>query len=228
MTNNQPPVEPQGPGYTPPSYQPPQAPQQPPASGYTPPSYGTPQQPAAPQWETPGQASYQTPPAQQYQAPGAYDPAAYGTQGGYGMPVAYGPARPKFSFMGAVKTAIANYVVFKGRASRSEYWYFVLANVLLTFLINLLAGMTATSQSNPGAISGLISLVGTVVSLALLLPSIGVAVRRLHDANKPGLLLLLAFVPFVNFYLIWLLAQPSDPAGVQYDDPTGAQPKIVM
>jgi len=70
--------------------------------------------------------------------------------------------------------ALQNYATFKGRASRSEYWYFVLFNVIFSIVL--------------GFVSGIVDLpiLYTIYSLALLIPSIAVAVRRMHDVGKSG------------------------------------------
>ena len=75
--------------------------------------------------------------------------------------------------------ALQNYATFKGRASRSEYWYFVLFNVIFSIVL--------------GFVSGIVDLpiLYTIYSLALLIPSIAVAVRRMHDVGKSGWFILI-------------------------------------
>lgn len=78
------------------------------------------------------------------------------------------------SFSAAVSTCFAKYATFSGRASRSEYWYFVLFYVIASFFGGIVDGVTG-------------ALVGTaVVSLALFIPSISVGARRLHDTGRSG------------------------------------------
>jgi uncharacterized membrane protein YhaH (DUF805 family) len=74
---------------------------------------------------------------------------------------------------------LQNYAIFKGRASRSEYWYFVLFNVIFSIVL--------------GFVSGIVDLpiLYTIYSLALLIPSIAVAVRRMHDVGKSGWFILI-------------------------------------
>ncbi len=95
------------------------------------------------------------------------------------------------TFSEAIESALVkNYCNFKGRASRSEYWWFVLLNVTLKFVV---VGVSIFSEE-----------VGTIlsygVSLALFLPGLGLSVRRLHDIGKSGwwLLPLLVFALFVG------------------------------
>lgn len=90
------------------------------------------------------------------------------------------------------------YAVFKGRARRAEYWYFQLTNFLIIVVAQVV--MTAVAFSSGGfAMAGLLSLVYFLYNLAILIPSIAVGVRRLHDSNKSGWWLL---VPFYNLYLV--------------------------
>jgi uncharacterized membrane protein YhaH (DUF805 family) len=74
---------------------------------------------------------------------------------------------------------LQNYATFKGRASRSEYWYFVLFNVIFSIVL--------------GFVSGIVDLpiLYTIYSLVLLIPSIAVAVRRMHDVGKSGWFILI-------------------------------------
>ena len=92
----------------------------------------------------------------------------------------------------AVKTCMSKYVTFSGRARRSEFWWFYLFLVIVSFVASLLDAMlglqvmtTTTTEGttafvyNPGWIQ-------TVVSLAFILPWLAVSVRRLHDKDATG------------------------------------------
>ena len=83
--------------------------------------------------------------------------------------------------------ALQNYANFDGRATRSEYWYFVLFNFLIAFAVGFVT-----------AIIGL-SALSTLYSLGLLIPSWAVAIRRIHDTGKSGWFVL---VPIYNFVLL--------------------------
>ncbi|MGE8291182.1 MAG: DUF805 domain-containing protein [Sphingobacterium sp.] len=109
-----------------------------------------------------------------------------------------------------LKVVRDNYANFNGRARRKEYWMFFLANVLIGVVFGIL-----------GRITSVFTFVSGLISLALLIPSIAVAVRRLHDTNKSGWFLLLALIPFVNFYLIYLLIIEGDKGSNEY----GPDPK---
>lgn len=91
------------------------------------------------------------------------------------------------SFFESVKSAFRNYANFKGRALRSEYWWFVLFSVLVQ-----------------AAASGFGDALGNLVSVALILPSVAVGVRRMHDTDRRGWWLLF---PIVN--IVMLLQQSS-------------------
>ncbi|MEJ1969059.1 MAG: DUF805 domain-containing protein [Rhizomicrobium sp.] len=86
----------------------------------------------------------------------------------------------QMGFGQAISTCFRKYAVFRGRAARSEYWYFVLFGALLEIPAGIADAVIAGSGQNGGQpVSGLISLV-------LFLPRISVAVRRLHDVNRSG------------------------------------------
>ena len=84
------------------------------------------------------------------------------------------------------KVVFENYANFNGRARRSEYWYFTLANIIVSIIIGFIFGFVK------------MPLLANVYSLAVLLPSIGVAVRRMHDVNKSGWY---ALIPIYNLIL---------------------------
>lgn len=104
----------------------------------------------------------------------------------------------------AVKRALTvNYCNFQGRASRSEYWWFVLFAAIVGAAINVLFCWSDT-------ISAIIS---GVVSLAFLLPNLGLAVRRLHDTSHSGWWIFINCIPLVGWiiYLIFVIKE-SEPA----------------
>ncbi|MFG1880524.1 DUF805 domain-containing protein [Micromonospora sp. NPDC049102] len=91
------------------------------------------------------------------------------------------------SFGAAVKSVFNQYVGFTGRARRSEYWWFALFTVLVSIVASVLDNalrLTFVDGSSNGFI-------GLIASLALLLPTLAVAVRRLHDTDKTGWWLLI-------------------------------------
>lgn len=78
------------------------------------------------------------------------------------------------TFVESISTCLKKYVTFKGRASRSEFWWFYLFN----FLCGIVAGLLDKAIG--------ISVISTVVSLGLFLPGLAVAVRRCHDSDHSG------------------------------------------
>jgi uncharacterized membrane protein YhaH (DUF805 family) len=98
--------------------------------------------------------------------------------------------------MHAYKHAMRNYANFQGRASRSEYWLFILATVILGFLAAVLDSMLFGYGFDAAA-----SPLNLIVNLVHLVPSLSVAVRRLHDTDRSGWFLLLSVLPLVAFLL---------------------------
>jgi uncharacterized membrane protein YhaH (DUF805 family) len=116
------------------------------------------------------------------------------------------------SFAAALRSALTQYATFSGRASRSEYWWFIVFNVIVGVAAALLDG-----GSSDGPVS-------TLSALALLLPTLAVAVRRLHDTDRSGWCLLFLLVPLVGvIVLIAFLVQDSD-----RDNRFGPSPKYQL
>lgn len=110
------------------------------------------------------------------------------------------------TFIESIRTCLTKYADFNGRASRSEYWWFI----LFTCLVSIALSMVDSS-----------GLTGTLFYLAVLLPSLGVAARRLHDTNRSGWFLLLNLIPIIGWIIliIWYL-QKSQEGTNQYDTKT--------
>ncbi len=121
--------------------------------------------------------------------------------------------------MGWYLAVLKKYAVFSGRASRSEFWWFVLFNIIVSFVLGFIEGLIGMSNEyGYGPLSG-------IYMLAVLLPSIGVAIRRLHDSGKTGWWLLLSFVPIVGaIVLIIFYVLDSDPGANEYGEPVKGQP----
>ncbi len=115
-------------------------------------------------------------------------------------------------------TVLKKYAVFSGRATRAEYWYFVLINFIISLLLQGLAAIVGPESSA----AGVLALLSGVYAVALLLPGIAVAVRRLHDTNRSGGYVFLTLIPFVGaIILLVFLAQDSQSGTNQY----GPNPK---
>jgi uncharacterized membrane protein YhaH (DUF805 family) len=87
------------------------------------------------------------------------------------------------------KVVFENYANFKGRARRSEYWYFILCNLLITIVLAILDGILGLKIGNSSS-----GVLGTIYGLAVFIPGLAVAVRRLHDIGKSGWLLLIFYI----------------------------------
>ncbi|MBT9551742.1 MAG: DUF805 domain-containing protein [Hydrogenophaga sp.] len=99
------------------------------------------------------------------------------------------------NFVDAVKTCFSKYVGFEGRATRSEYWWWV----LFVFAVAIVMGVLRLGT------------IGNLFSLATLLPSIAVGARRLHDIGKSGWWQLIALIPLIGWLvLIYWAVQPSE------------------
>ena len=119
------------------------------------------------------------------------------------------------TFMEAIRSALVdNYCNFSGRASRSQYWWYVLFTALLGFVIGI---VFCWSPDVLNIVSGL-------VNLALLLPGLGLAVRRLHDIDKSGWWILIALIPLVGaiILIIWFCKDSQ-----MYDNQYGPVPNMV-
>ena len=97
-------------------------------------------------------------------------------------------------FRQAVETSYGKYADFQGRAPRSEYWFFVLANFLVVVAVGLICGLF-------GGQSMLFVGVGLVV-LLVFLPSLAAQVRRPHETNASGWRVLLGFIPYVGGFIM--------------------------
>lgn len=158
--------------------------------------------------------------------PGGQPP--YGTPGGQqppqGAPVSGDPGTLDLPYYGigfgdAVKRAFQKYTRFDGRASRSEYWWFYLGTSLIGLVLYI--PMTIGAGAESTAMVAIFGLLLFVYGIAIIIPSIAAAVRRLHDAGFSGWLFLLALVPCVSLVLIVLLVMPSKPEGAKYDRISG-------
>lgn len=97
------------------------------------------------------------------------------------------------------KVVFENYANFKGRARRSEYWYYTLATLIISVILAIFDSFISPSSSmlvETGILRGL-------YSLLVFLPGLAVLVRRLHDVGKSGWFILVALIPLAG--AIWLL-----------------------
>jgi uncharacterized membrane protein YhaH (DUF805 family) len=140
------------------------------------------------------------------QQPG-YAPPGYGAAPAYaGNPV----ATPSMGMPDAVRSVLTQYATFSGRARRSEYWWFFLAYVVVSIVASIIDGILD------------IMILEWILGLALLIPSLAVGARRLHDIGKSGWWLLIGLIPLVGaIVLIVFACQDSRPETNQW----GPSPK---
>lgn len=96
--------------------------------------------------------------------------------------------------------ALKKYAVFSGRSRRAEYWYFILFSTIITFIVTFIDIAVSTG-------TGLdIQLLGTLYGLAVVLPSLGVLVRRLHDTGRSGWYVFISIIPVIGtiMLIVWL------------------------
>lgn len=107
------------------------------------------------------------------------------------------------NFQDAVKSVFRNYATFSGRAARSEYWWFILFSFIVSAILGVIDGPRMGGMHGGGTLQ-------MIWSLAVLIPTLAVGVRRLHDTDRSGWWLLLMFIPVVGIIvLIWWFATPG-------------------
>ncbi len=120
-----------------------------------------------------------------------------------------------------------NYINFKGRARRKEYWMFTLVYVIILIGCQVLDNVLGTVFMMDGGSLGEISMgygwAYTICGLAHFLPALSLVVRRLHDVGKSGWFYLIILIPLVG--IIWLLVLYCT-EGQKEDNKWGANPKL--
>lgn len=114
-----------------------------------------------------------------------------------------------------LKVLKEHYADFNGRARRQEYWMFLLFNVIATIVVAIVDGLQSLVTGVPGILYGL-------YSFGVLIPGLAVSVRRLHDLNKSGWMLLVGLIPLVGgiIVLVWMCTE-----GEKGTNQYGADPK---
>ena len=119
------------------------------------------------------------------------------------------------NFIQSISTCMRKYVTFSGRATRSEFWWFYLFTVLVNFVASFVGNLIFMSTYNIFFIY-----LSTITSLILLLPSLAVAVRRLHDVGRSGWWILIAFTVIgIIPLLIWYVTDTKDEENVYGPNP---------
>jgi uncharacterized membrane protein YhaH (DUF805 family) len=99
------------------------------------------------------------------------------------------------SFTTAVRSVLSQYAGFGGRARRAEYWWFALFSVIVGIATSILDVALGTDFEGSFTSNGMFSL---VANLALLVPSLAVGVRRLHDTDRSGWWILIGLIPLIG------------------------------
>jgi uncharacterized membrane protein YhaH (DUF805 family) len=97
--------------------------------------------------------------------------------------------------------ALKKYAVFSGRSRRKEYWYFVLFNIIVAIVLAGIDALLGTRSSYAGA--GLLS---GIYGLAILIPSLAVTVRRLHDIDRSGWWIFINLIPLIGAIVLLVFA----------------------
>lgn len=116
------------------------------------------------------------------------------------------------------KVYLENYANFSGRARRAEYWWSYLVTVGILVGIAIIGVILANLSSALGTIVGI--LLG-LAYLAAIVPFVAVGIRRLHDTNKSGWFMIMAFIPIASIVLLVFMVTDSDRGPNQY----GPSPK---
>ena len=134
------------------------------------------------------------------------------------------------NFTQSISTCMRKYVTFSGRATRSEFWWFFLFTVLVnlaatsqasSFVHVLFDGQDMTENESSYFLNNFFFLyLSTITSLILLLPSLAVAVRRLHDVGRSGWWILIAFTVIgIIPLLIWYVTDTKDEENIYGPNP---------
>lgn len=118
----------------------------------------------------------------------------------------------------AVSTCWKKYGDFDGRAQRPEFWWWILFVTLVQIAASIILTVLLVVFQNAGFLQWLGVLIFMIVVLAVILPSIAVSVRRLHDRDLSGWWYLLGFVPVASIVLLVWYVLPGTPGPNRYGD----------
>lgn len=116
------------------------------------------------------------------------------------------------TFGESIKTVFSKYVVFQGRASRSEFWWWYLFTAIIGIAISIIMNIATAGVAAGGDVSALLAaqapfvVISSLVSLAFFLPTVSVTVRRLHDINRSGGWWWIQLIPLVGTIIIIVFA----------------------
>lgn len=110
-----------------------------------------------------------------------------------------------------MKVLTQHYFDFNGRARRAEYWWYTLVYLILAVIVSVIANIVH------------LPILSSILSLAFLLPSLGVSVRRLHDGDHSGWWILIAFTGIGALLLLyWFVLEGTKGPNTYGPDPKGA------
>jgi uncharacterized membrane protein YhaH (DUF805 family) len=96
---------------------------------------------------------------------------------------------------------LKKYAVFSGRARRAEYWYFVLFNIIVAIVLSLIDTLLGTFDFVQG-----VGLLSGLYALAVLIPTLAVTVRRLHDVDRSGWWIFINLIPLIGTIVLLVFA----------------------
>ena len=119
---------------------------------------------------------------------------------------------------------LKKYAVFSGRARRAEYWYFVLFNIIVAVVLSLIDTLLGTFNFMQG-----VGLLSGLYALAVLIPTLAVTVRRLHDIDRTGWWIFINLIPLIGFIVLLVFAVTGGtPGSNRYGpNPKGATARVV-
>lgn len=122
--------------------------------------------------------------------------------------------------MGWYLEVLKKYTVFDGRAHRTEFWMFTLVNIIISVALSIVDAVIGTGGDYGGLLSG-------IYGLAVLIPSLAVGARRLHDTGRSGWWQLLALIPIVGaiILIVWFATKGHESENEHGPNPwDGPQP----
>ena len=122
------------------------------------------------------------------------------------------------TFAEAINSVLSKFSTFSGRATRPEFWWWVLFVFILMSATRLVDGAIVAPLLGFQRFEGIAGQpLSAIVSLAVLVPSLAVGARRLHDIGRPAWWLLLHFIPILGSIVLLIFAvQPSESGENQY------------
>jgi uncharacterized membrane protein YhaH (DUF805 family) len=114
---------------------------------------------------------------------------------------------------------LKKYAVFDGRARRKEYWFFYLFYIIFAIVLIIIDGMTGTLNEETG-----IGVLSSIFLLAMIIPGLAVAVRRLHDTDRSGWWIFISLIPLIGgiWFLVLMVLDGTSGQNQYGPDPKGA------